>query len=140
MAAKIKIFLDKNIKRIILLLQILTIYLLRAVMSSEVQLPSINNLHQSSKRRIVVCRGRSCRKYNADRVFENFKQNLPAGIDLISVPCLGQCGNGSMVLVEPELIWYSQVHPDEVAVIIKQHIMGNVPVKEMLYPKFHRKR
>ncbi|MGD1921532.1 MAG: ferredoxin [Pleurocapsa sp.] len=108
-------------------------------MSSKVHLPSINDLQQSSKRRIIVCRGRSCRKYDANRVFENFQQNLSPDVELISVPCLGQCGNGSMVLVEPELIWYSQVHPDEVAMVIEQHVMGNKPVKAMLYSKFHSK-
>ena len=64
--------------------------------------------------RLVVCLGRSCRKYSSERVFTNFKENLPPNIELISVMCLGQCGNGSMVLVEPAQVWYSQVDPDEV--------------------------
>lgn len=85
-----------------------------------------------------MCRGRSCRKYGAERVWHNFQQNLPANRQLMSVPCLGQCGNGSMVVVEPEPIWYWQVHPDEVQVIIEQHIIGKSPVKAMLYPKFHK--
>ncbi|MFM2312809.1 MAG: hypothetical protein RLZZ04_2085 [Cyanobacteriota bacterium] len=53
----------------------------------------------------------------------------------MSVPCLGQCGNGSMVVIEPEQIWYSQVHPDEVETVIQQHIIGKVPVQAMLYFK-----
>ncbi|MDJ0592571.1 MAG: (2Fe-2S) ferredoxin domain-containing protein [Pleurocapsa sp. MO_226.B13] len=110
-------------------------------MESEFQLPSISDIksfpESSSSNKIIVCRGRSCRKYNSEQVFENFKQQLPPDTELISVPCLGQCGNGPMVLVESEQIWYSEVHPDEVATVIKQHIIGKSPVKAMLYQKFH---
>ena len=109
-------------------------------MDSTVNLPSANDIKQSSAKKVVVCRGRSCRKYDAERVIANFKQNVPPDTELIFVPCLGQCGNGPMVLVEPEEIWYSQVHPDEVEKVIEQHIVGDMPVKTMLYPKFHPKK
>ena len=111
-------------------------------MGSQIQLPAPKNQIQtsqtpSSQEKIVVCRGRSCRKYQAEKVFKKFQDNLPSDVELMSVPCLGQCGSGSMVVVEPEQIWYSQVHPDEVATVIQQHIVGKSPVKAMLYPKFH---
>ena len=108
---------------------------------TELQFPLTNEAESSqadSSRRIVVCRGRSCRKYDAAKVYSNFEQNLPPGTELISVPCLGQCGSGAMVLVEPDEIWYSQVQPQEVATVIEQHIIGQSPVTAMLYPKFHR--
>lgn len=91
-----------------------------------------------ASKKIVVCLGRSCRKYKAEKVWEYFQQNLPSDVELMSVPCLGQCGNGAMVVVEPEEIWYWQVHPDEVQTVIEQHIIGNCPVKAMLYPQFHK--
>jgi len=111
-------------------------------MASEIQLPS-NKLQRSpstsdSLEKIVVCLGRSCRKYQAREVFDNFKQNLPAEVELMSVPCLGQCGNGAMVVVDSDKTWYSQVHPDEVKAVIQQHVIGKSPVKAMLYPKFHK--
>lgn len=112
-------------------------------MSSEIQLPSVNKVNLSqqhpSQKKVVVCRGRSCRKYKAEKVFDNLKQNLPPNVELMSVPCLGQCGNGAMVVVEfVDQTWYSEVHPDEVKIIIQQHIIGKSPVKGMLYPKFHK--
>lgn len=126
-------------------------------MSSEIQLPSVNKVNLSppspSKNKVVVCQGRSCRKYQAEEVFKNFQQNLPTDVELMSVPCLGQCGNGTMVVVEFDEVnpspllsargtvnqtWYSEVHPDEVETVIKQHIIGKSPVKEMLYPKFNK--
>ncbi|MGL4880613.1 MAG: (2Fe-2S) ferredoxin domain-containing protein [Waterburya sp.] len=90
-----------------------------------------------SSQKLLVCLGRSCRQYNSQKVFTNFKKNLPSDTELIPVACLGQCGNGPMVLVESDQTWYSEVHPDEVATVIKQHLIGKSPVKAMLYPKFH---
>ena len=111
-------------------------------MASEIQLPSTASLRSSdnsdSSEKIVVCLGRSCRKYKAQQVFDNFKQNLPLEVELMSVPCLGQCGNGAMVVVDSDKTWYSQVHPQEVATVIEQHVINKTPVKAMLYPKFHK--
>lgn len=112
-------------------------------MTSEIELPAIAQEQADSRSpspgkipsKVVVCRGRSCRKYQAEAVWDNFAQNLPPDVELMSVPCLGQCGNGSMVVIEPEQIWYSQVHPDEVAIIIEQHIIAKAPVTAMLYVK-----
>ena len=106
-------------------------------MKHGLEFPSIDKTTAVSEQAVIVCQGRSCRKYQAEKVFNNLKQNLPSNVELISVPCLGQCGNGSMVLIEPEQVWYWQVHPDEVSTIIEQHIIGKSPVKAMLYPKFH---
>jgi (2Fe-2S) ferredoxin len=111
-------------------------------MTSEIELPlsaqSPASSTSSSTTKVVVCRGRSCRKYQAEAVWNNFAQNLPPDVELMSVPCLGQCGNGSMVVIEPDQTWYSQVHPEEVDIVIKQHIIGKSPVKAMLYSKFHQ--
>lgn len=107
-------------------------------MSSEKN-RSVNPANSSTTpSRVVVCLGRSCSKYNSQKVFDNFKQRLPSGVELISVRCLGQCGSGPMVVVEPDQIWYDRVHPDEVDVAIEQHIVGKSPVKKMLYSKFHK--
>lgn len=109
----------------------------RLTSQNIVRLPK--NSVDSKPQKILICLGRSCRQYNSEKVFHNFKQNLPPEIELIAVGCLGQCGSGPMVLIEIESdqIWYSEVHPDEVAIIVKQHLIGKSPVKEMLYPKFH---
>lgn len=96
-------------------------------------------MNERSPKRVVVCLGRSCRKYDSQKVLDAFKQrqDLLEKTELLTAGCLGQCGNGPMVLVEPEEVWYSQISPEEVAAIVKQHLIGQSPVKEMLYPKFH---
>jgi (2Fe-2S) ferredoxin len=102
------------------------------------ELPQLSQLSTpASSKKLLICLGRSCRKHDSQQVFTNFKQNLPPDTELIPVACLGQCGNGPMILVESDQTWYSEVHPDEVATVIKQHLIEKSPVKAMLYPKFH---
>ncbi|MBW4655838.1 MAG: hypothetical protein KME20_22775 [Kaiparowitsia implicata GSE-PSE-MK54-09C] len=35
--------------------------------------------------------------------------------------CLGHCGNGPMVVVLPEEVWYRQVQPQDAREILKRH-------------------
>lgn len=91
-------------------------------------------------KKVIVCQGRSCRKYGSEGVLVAFRINLVPGVEVVSCGCLGQCGNGPMVLVEPDQIWYDQVLPEEVPIIVKQHLQQQRPVKKMLYPKFHNER
>lgn len=91
--------------------------------------------NSNSSRRVLVCQHRSCRKLSAAAVLAAFQLSPVAGFSVIGSSCLGQCGNGPMVLVEPEMVWYSRVHPDEVAAVIERHLLGGQPIKAMLYKK-----
>ncbi|NDJ17431.1 (2Fe-2S) ferredoxin domain-containing protein [Myxacorys almedinensis] len=86
---------------------------------------------------VRVCQNTSCRKLGAKKVLAAF-QTLPiAGVDVEESRCLGQCGNGPMVLVLPEQIWYCRVLPEEVDAIATRHLLGGQPISSMLYRKFH---
>ncbi|MGF1480609.1 MAG: ferredoxin [Cyanophyceae cyanobacterium] len=87
---------------------------------------------------VLVCQNRTCRKDGAKKVLAAFKSHDVPDVKIVACGCLGQCGSGPMVLVEPEQVWYAQVQPKEVPVVVKSHLRGNCPVKAMLYPKFHR--
>ncbi|MGB3203442.1 MAG: (2Fe-2S) ferredoxin domain-containing protein [Crinalium sp.] len=89
----------------------------------------------SSQKSVLVCQNTACRKAGATKVLTAF-QAFP-DVTVIGSRCLGQCGNGAMVLVMPEEIWYSRVHPDEVPAVVAQHLRGGCPVAAMLYRKFH---
>ncbi|MEO0687786.1 MAG: (2Fe-2S) ferredoxin domain-containing protein, partial [Cyanobacteria bacterium J06649_11] len=81
------------------------IYFNYVAMASEIKLPAVEEINQnrvSTTEKVVVCRGRSCRKYQAEQVWQNFKQKLPPQVELMSVPCLGQCGNGAMVVIDAD--------------------------------------
>ncbi|WP_071776937.1 ferredoxin [Synechococcus sp. PCC 7335] len=92
-------------------------------------------------RKVLVCQNTTCKQQGSDKVLAAFEQCLPAeeadNVEIEASGCLGQCGNGPMVLVTPDKTWYSKVRAKEVAVIVKQHLLGNRPVKYMLYPQVH---
>jgi (2Fe-2S) ferredoxin len=86
---------------------------------------------------VRVCQNRTCKKQGAAAVLAAF-ENLPIPhVTVTPSGCLGQCGNGPMVLVLPDMVWYCRVQPQEVLLVIEQHLLGNQRVKQMLYPRFH---
>lgn len=95
-------------------------------------------LSESSKQ-VLVCQSRSCQKQGAAKVLAAF-QSLPVTeVTVIASGCLGQCGNGPMVLVLPEETWYSGVQAGEVPAVVERHLRGGRPVYSMLYLKYHQK-
>lgn len=91
----------------------------------------------SSPKRVLVCQNRTCSKQGAGKVLAAFQAHALPGVTVTGSSCLGQCGMGPMVLVTPEQVWYSNVHPDEVPAVVKRHLLEGRPVAAMLYPKFH---
>jgi (2Fe-2S) ferredoxin len=47
--------------------------------------------------------------------------------------CFSQCGNGPMIVVYPENVWYSGVTADDLAAIVESHLLGGKPVERLLY-------
>ncbi|MEM7579960.1 MAG: ferredoxin [Mastigocoleus sp.] len=88
---------------------------------------------------VQVCQNRTCRKQGASSVLKAFLALPVPGITVKSSGCLGQCGNGPMVLVLPNEIWYCGIRPHEVPLVIEQHLLNGKVVPQLLYPKFHSK-
>lgn len=74
---------------------------------------------------LLVCQGKACRKVNAKQVLAAFQAQPIANGKIQLVPCFGQCGNGPMVLVLPEEIWYDRVQPEEVGKIVQRHLQAS---------------
>ncbi len=86
---------------------------------------------------VRVCQNRTCRKQGAAKVLAAFEALPVPGVSVTGSGCLGQCGNGPMVLVLPERVWYSGVRPHEVPLVVEQHLMRGERVTQMLYYRFH---
>lgn len=86
---------------------------------------------------VRICQHKSCRKQGAAKVLERFQTLAPDQVEIEPSSCLGQCGNGSMVLVLPDEVWYCRVSPEEVNAIVDRHLIHGRPIKAMLYRKFH---
>ena len=94
-------------------------------------------MSKSSNKTVLICQNRTCRKQGSEKILQAFQQLPVENITVEGTGCLGQCGNGPMVLVQPEQVWYCQVNSEEVAAVVQRHLKGDRPIKAMLYRKFH---
>jgi len=86
---------------------------------------------------VLVCQNKTCRNSGSKEVLAAFEHHSLANTDIVACGCLGQCGNGPMVLILPDEIWYHKLNPDEVQAIVTRHLQQGTPIKAMLYKKFH---
>ncbi|UKO96659.1 (2Fe-2S) ferredoxin domain-containing protein [Nostoc sp. UHCC 0870] len=91
----------------------------------------------SIHRCVRVCQNRTCKKQGAKEVLAAFAALPVAEVTVTASSCLGQCGNGPIVLVLPDMVWYSGVQPHEVPLVIEKHLLGGHRVQKMLYYRFH---
>jgi (2Fe-2S) ferredoxin len=68
---------------------------------------------------ILVCQNRTCRKQGSSHVLTAFQTVATSEIEIQATGCLGQCGNGPIVLILPEEIWYYQVNPKDAVTVIQ---------------------
>jgi (2Fe-2S) ferredoxin len=72
---------------------------------------------------VRVCHNRTCKKQGAAAVLAAFQAVSIPDVTVMPSGCLGQCGNGPMVLVLPETAWYCRVKPQSVPLIVGQHFL-----------------
>lgn len=106
-------------------------------MSNQTQASPPTTEQPTASRCVRVCQNRACKKQGAAKVLAAFKALSVPDVTLRPTGCLGQCGNGPMVLILPERVWYSGVRPSEVPLVVEQHLLGGQEVKKMLYYRFH---
>jgi (2Fe-2S) ferredoxin len=75
----------------------------------------------SSSRVILVCQNRTCRRQGSAKVLAALQASAIADIAVKPTGCLGKCGNGPMVVVLPEQIWYSHVNPEAVPSLMREN-------------------
>jgi (2Fe-2S) ferredoxin len=71
-------------------------------------------------RTILVCQNKACRKSGAKAVLTALQSHKISKIPVIGTGCLGHCGNGPMVLVLPDEIWYRHVRAEEAIEILNR--------------------
>ena len=74
---------------------------------------------------VLVCQNRTCKLSGSTEVLRAFQAYSIPDVTVIGSGCLAQCGNGVMVLILPDKIWYSQVSPDKVKAIVKEHLFND---------------
>ncbi len=68
------------------------------------------------------------------RLKELVKQaGLTTTIRINNSGCMDQCGNGPMIVVYPEAVWYCHVSPEDAEAIFHEHLVGGKPVQRLIY-------
>jgi NADP-reducing hydrogenase subunit HndC len=91
------------------------------------------------QKHVFVCvSGKTCPLEGAMDVCDKLRQEisergLKKQIRINKAGCFDQCGNGPMVVVYPEGIWYSHVKPEDCLEIVEKHLLADEPVARLLY-------
>lgn len=98
---------------------------------------------------IFACQNRTCRRDGSQTALEVLRHELALhglteSVELHETGCLGQCGNGPMLMVlqtaARQEVWYDRVQANEIPLVVKEHLLGGRPVGDMLYRAKHPKR
>ena len=93
------------------------------------------------ERHVFVCtRGEWCAAVDGDGlgVHARLKARVKAAgfgdrVRINHSGCFSQCGNGPMLVVYPDAVWYAHVTPDDADEIFERHIVGGETVERLRY-------
>ena len=91
------------------------------------------------KKHVFVCTsGKTCAKDGGEEVLDALRHEvselgLKKQIRINKSGCFDQCGNGPMVVVYPDAVWYAHVKPSQCKEIVESHLVGGKPVKKLFY-------
>ena len=91
------------------------------------------------ERHVFVCtHGEYCPFEGSVEIHRLLKKEIAArglqdSIRINKAGCFSQCGNGPIVIVYPENIWYGDVTEEKARRILEEHLVGGRPVSEFVY-------
>ena len=99
---------------------------------------------RSPKRELLVCGDTGCQPTNGPEVLAALQREIKAAGLQDSVAahltgCFGFCEQGPIVKVFPDDVFYVRVSPEDAKSIVKEHLIGNTPVKRLLFADPARK-
>jgi len=91
-----------------------------------------------ARRVLLVCAGGACTSSGQPAVWqalqdELVRQALHETVDLVQTGCMSACDMGPLVLVRPDDVLYIRVKPEDAPTIVRQHLIGNEPVRELMF-------
>ena len=85
---------------------------------------------------VLVCGGVDCKKRGSKDVRKALKEELRergmvGDVRVDSVGCLGLCKHGPNAVVYPQGTWYLGLTESDVREVVRRHLEGDEPVKEL---------
>ncbi len=87
---------------------------------------------------ILICAGTACVSCGSFKVRERLEKELKTrGLDqevrVVITGCNGFCAEGPIMVVYPEGIFYGHVTPEDMPLVVEEHIMKGRPVPKLFY-------
>ena len=86
---------------------------------------------------VLICQHQSCQRQGSIEVLDAFQSLKIEGVTIEACGCQGQCNIGPTVRVTPDEVWYYRVKPQDVPLIVEQHLKQGEPVLDKLNPRIH---
>lgn len=84
------------------------------------------HVHDAPEKHVAVCTNQTCAADGAPTVLERLRQaardSEECDARITRSSCLGRCGDGPMVAVYPDGIWYGDVDEDDAERIVSSHL------------------
>ncbi len=91
------------------------------------------------KKHAFICSsGKTCPTQGSVEIMQEMKNmisdlGLKQQIRINKAGCMGQCGDGPIMVVYPEAVWYANVQLADVAIIVHQHLIAGEPIERLYY-------
>ncbi|SDR36167.1 CbiX/SirB N-terminal domain-containing protein [Natronobacterium texcoconense] len=95
------------------------------------------HVHDAPDHHVAVCTNQTCAASGATTVLERLRQEIrdadECDAHVTRSSCLGQCGDGPMVAVYPDGIWYGGVTPEDTERIVSSHLERDRIVSDLVH-------
>lgn len=85
----------------------------------------------------LVCNGTSCVSSESSKIIERLNQLIKEkniqDVSVIPTGCIGFCGEGPIVKVQPDNVFYTKVKVEDCESLINFHVLQGNPVQRLLY-------
>ncbi|MFY4814080.1 CbiX/SirB N-terminal domain-containing protein [Haloarcula sp. AONF1] len=94
------------------------------------------HVHDAPEKHVAVCTNQTCAQDGAPAVLERLRQAArdsdQCDARITRSSCLGRCGEGPMVAVYPDGVWYGGVEDEDAAEIVSSHLDRGRIVSELV--------
>ena len=87
---------------------------------------------------VLVCAGAGCVSSHSLAVAESLEaaiseRGLADEIKVVRTGCMGSCDLGPVAVVYPEGVFYQKLSPDDMPLIVEEHLLKGRPVERLMY-------
>lgn len=87
---------------------------------------------------ILVCAGAGCVSSHSLSIADSLEeaienQGLAGEVKVVRTGCMGSCDLGPVAVVYPEGVFYRGLAPDDMTLIVQEHLLKGRPVEKLMY-------